>query len=215
MLNNSIPDIISAVITLLIAFTFHEFAHAWTALKFGDDTPRLFGRLTFNPLSHLDPAGSLMLIFTGFGWAKPVPINPQKIRSHSPAALMLVAASGPVVNFLLAAIAAIPIRFGWLYSTAPVASFLPSPFQFVTFFMYTNLGLMFFNLLPIPPLDGEEILLYLLPAAWERSFQSLRPYGPYLLIFFLFVGPMIGFNLIDVVLSPAIYATARVLLGGY
>jgi Zn-dependent protease len=215
MLNNSIPNIISAVITLLISLTFHEFAHAWTATKFGDNTPKMFGRLTLNPLRHLDPAGSLMLIFAGFGWAKPVPINPQNIRRNSSAGLMLVAISGPFANFLLAAAAAIPIRFGWVYSTVQPVSFLPSLFQFTTFFMYTNLGLMFFNLLPIPPLDGEEILLYLLPPSWERSFETLRPYGPFLLIFFLFIGPMIGINLIDMVISPAIYATARFLLGGF
>ncbi len=215
MLSQSPADLISAIITLLIAFTFHEFAHAWTATRFGDDTPRLFGRLTLNPLRHLDIMGSLMLIFTGFGWAKPVPVNSNRIRQQSPSALMLVAVSGPLANFLLASLAAIPLRFGWLQPSAGLISFLPTPYYFSLFFVYTNLGLMVFNLLPLPPLDGEEILLYLLPAEWERKWETIRPYGPYLLLFLLLIGPMIGFSLIDTVLAPVIHFFARFLLGGF
>ena len=213
MLNNSVPEIIAAVITLLIAFTFHEYAHAWMAATYGDDTPRLFGRLTLNPLAHLDLMGSLMLIFTGFGWAKPVPINPHKIERQSPAGLMLVAASGPASNFFLALLAAIPLRFGWVTPTAALVSFLPTFFQFCLYFMYTNLGLMVFNLLPLPPLDGEEILLYFLPAEWQMKWESMRFYGRYFLVFLLLVAPMLGFSLVSVVLSPIIFGMARLLLG--
>ena len=208
------PEFISAVITLLIAFTFHEFAHAWTATRFGDDTPRMFGRLTLNPVSHLDLIGSLMLIFTGFGWAKPVPINPRKIKQHSPAALMLVAISGPLSNFFLAALAAIPLRFGWLTSASALVGFLPTPFTFLQYFMYTNLGLMVFNLLPFPPLDGEEVLAYLLPAEWQDKWDAIRPYGPYILFFLLLVGPSLGFSLVDAVLRPIVMELAKFLMGG-
>ncbi len=215
MLNNSIPEILSAVITLLIAFTFHEFAHAWMATKFGDDTPRLFGRLTLNPLNHLDMVGSLMLILTGFGWAKPVPVNASKIRRHSPAALMLVAISGPLSNFLLAILAAAPLRMGWLVYAAPAVNFLPTPYEFLLYFMFTNLGLMVFNLLPFPPLDGEEILIYFMPPAMQRKWETIRPYGPYILLFLLVIGPILGFSLIDAVLSPLVMGLARFLLGGF
>ena len=215
MLNNSIPEIISAVITLLIAFTFHEFTHAWTATKFGDDTPRLFGRLTLNPVSHLDLIGSLMLIFTGFGWAKPVPINPRKIREHSPSALMLMSISGPLSNFFLAALAAIPLRMGWLMPANALVDFLPTPYYFTQYFMFTNLGLMVFNLLPFPPLDGEEVLAYFLPQEWQGKWDAIRPYGPYLLFFLLLVGPNLGFSLVDTVLRPFILGLARFLLGGF
>jgi len=214
MLNTSTPEIISAVITLLIAFTFHEFAHAWTATMFGDDTPRLFGRLTLNPLSHLDLIGSLMLVFTGFGWAKPVPINPQKLRRHSSSALMLVAISGPLSNFVLAVLAAIPLRFGWLNYMSASASFMPSPLQFTTYFLYVNLGLMVFNLLPFPPLDGEEVLTFLLPPAWQSKWEAFRPYGPYILLFLLLIGPMIGFDLVGTVLRPLVSTLANMLLRG-
>lgn len=214
MLNQSLPSIISAVITLLIAFTFHEFSHAWTATRFGDDTPRLFGRLSLNPLRHLDFMGSLMLVFTGFGWAKPVPINPQKIRQYSPSALMLTAISGPLANLALAIVAALVLRTGWVNNIPAVAAFLPTPRYFLLYFLYTNLGLMIFNLLPLPPLDGEEILVYLLPAEWEQKWAAIRPYGPYLLIFLLLVGPTIGFNLVDALISPMIRGLAGILIGG-
>jgi len=215
MLNNSPSYFISGIITLLISFTFHEFAHAWTATKFGDDTPRLYGRLTLNPIAHLDILGSLMLVFAGFGWAKPVPINPRKLRQHSPAALMFVALSGPLSNFLLAVLAAIPLRFGWVTPAAPMVDLFPTPYQFLLYFLFTNLGLMVFNLIPLPPLDGEAILEFLLPPAWEERWDVIKPYGPYILLGLFILGPMIGFNLLDVLISPLVMRMANMLLGGF
>jgi Zn-dependent protease len=215
MLNNSPVELIAGVITLLIAFTFHEFSHAWTATHFGDDTPRQYGRLTLNPLSHLDMLGSLMLLLTGFGWAKPVPINPSRLRQHSRAALMLVALSGPAANLALAILAAIPLRFGWVVSTLPIIDFFPTPYQFLIYFLFTNLGLMLFNLIPVPPLDGDEVLSFFLPPEMQRSWDKVRPYGPYILLILLFLGPFIGLSLIDKVLRPAILYLAQLLLGGF
>ena len=214
MLNQSPAQLIAGIITLLIAFTFHEFFHAWTAVMFGDDTPRRFGRLTLNPLSHLDMMGSLMLLFTGFGWAKPVPISPSRLRQHSRAALLLVAISGPLANFLLAFLAAIPLRMGWVAIGAPMIDFFPSPYQFLIYFFFTNLGLMLFNLIPLSSLDGEEILIFFLPPALEEAYERIRPYGPYILLVLLFLGPLLGFSLIDSVLSPAVMGLGRLLLGG-
>ena len=213
MINNSPSILISGIITLLIAFTFHEFAHAWTADHFGDDTPRLYGRLTLNPLAHLDFLGSLMLITVGFGWAKPVPINPRRLQENSPAALMLVALSGPLSNFALAALAAIPLRLGLVVPTAAKIAFFPTPYQFLLYFVFTNLGLMLFNLIPLPPLDGEEILDFLLPPALESSWARIKPYGPYILMGLFILGPLVGFNVISIVLSPMINGLAGFLLG--
>jgi len=213
MLNGNPADLISRLITLLIAFTFHEFAHAWTADRMGDDTPRLYGRLTLNPLAHLDFLGSLMLISVGFGWAKPVPVDHRKLRSHSPAAMMLVALSGPLSNFLLAVVAAFPLRFGWVVPTTPRVSFLPTPFAFLFDFLFINLGLMLFNLIPLPPLDGEEILDFLLPADLAMKWDRVKPYGPYILIFLFLLGPLIGFDLISMLLQPLMIGIGRVLLG--
>jgi len=121
VLGLTLPSLITYVIVLLTAFSVHEFAHAWTANYFGDDTPRLYGRLTLNPLAHLDLIGSLMLIFAGIGWAKPVPVDPYVLRRRSPAALMWVSLAGPASNFLMAVVAAIPFRLG-LVSTEAVSS---------------------------------------------------------------------------------------------
>jgi Zn-dependent protease len=215
MLNNSPSELITKIITLLVAFTVHEFAHAWTANQFGDDTPRLYGRLTLNPLAHLDFLGSLMLFIGGFGWAKPVPINPRKIRQHSPSALMLVALSGPLSNFLLAAIAAIPLRFGLVTPTLPMISMFPTPYQFLIYFLYINLGLMVFNLIPLPPLDGEEIMEFVLPRSWENEWQRIKPYGPYILMGLFLLGPLLGLNLIGMIINPIVDGMARLLLGGF
>jgi Zn-dependent protease len=213
MINNSPPYFISGIITLLIAFTFHEFAHAWTADRFGDDTPSLYGRLTLNPLAHLDFLGSLMLITVGFGWAKPVPINPRRLREHSPAALMLVALSGPLSNFALAVLGAVPLRLGLVVPTAARVPFFPTPYQFLLYFVFTNLGLMLFNLIPLPPLDGEEILDYLIPPALESGWERIKPYGPYILIGLFVLGPLVGFNVISIILTPMINGLAGLLLG--
>jgi len=215
MLNNSPSYFMSGIITLLISFTIHEFAHAWTATMFGDDTPKLYGRLTLNPIAHLDILGSLMLIFAGFGWAKPVPINPRKLQQHSPAALMFVALSGPLSNFLLAVLAAIPLRFGWVTPTAPMVDIFPTPYQFLLYFLFTNLVLMVFNLIPLPPLDGEAILEFILPPAWEEQWEAIKPYGPYILLGLFILGPMIGFNLLDVLISPLVMRMVNLLLGGF
>jgi Zn-dependent protease len=191
--------IIARIFVLVIAFTVHEFAHAWSATYFGDETPRYNGRLTLNPLSHLDPIGSLLLLFVGFGWAKPVPVNPYALRRHSPAALMLVALAGPLSNLIMAVLAAIPFRLG-LISTADIplipGQLLPSlPYIFWTFILI-NLVLMLFNLLPIAPLDGDKILDYFLPPQLSRSLDSIRPYGPMILMAVVFLGPMLGIPII-------------------
>lgn len=213
MLGSSPSQLITYILTLVISFTFHEFAHAWTATKFGDDTPSRFGRLTLNPIKHLDLMGSLMLLLTGFGWAKPVPVNQRKIAQHSPAALMFVSISGPLSNFVLAVIAALPLRFGWVRNVPPMIDFLPTGYEFLIIFMFTNLGLMLFNLIPLPPLDGEEVLAFFLPPKMEAQWDRIRPYGPYLLILLLFVGPILGLDIFDALISPAVSSIGEFLLG--
>lgn len=192
MLNIPIPTLISRIITLVIAFSVHEFAHAWTADQLGDDTPRRFGRLTLNPLAHLDVVGSLMLVVSGFGWAKPVPVNPYELRRRSPAGMMLVAAAGPLSNLLLAIIAAIPFQAGIVSPFSISGSFLPTISTFLTDFILINLVLLFFNLIPLAPLDGEKVVSYFLPPGGQEAFNQLRPYGPMILLALLFLLPMIG-----------------------
>jgi len=208
--------LIARIIVLVFAFTIHEFAHAWTATQFGDDTPRLYGRLTLNPLVHLDIMGSLLLILAGFGWAKPVPINPVLLRRRSPAALMWVSLAGPFSNLVLAILAAIPFRLGLvsLYDAFGASnSFFPSISQILMEFVWINLILMIFNLLPIAPLDGEKILEYFAPPNWSGFLDVIRPYGPLILVAVIFIGPMMGFDLIGMIIMPPIRALFGILVG--
>ncbi|HAF61119.1 MAG TPA: site-2 protease family protein [Anaerolineaceae bacterium] len=201
------------ILALLISLTFHEFAHAWTAVKLGDETPRWAGRLTLNPFKHLDPVGSLMLLLVGFGWAKPVPVNPYTLKRKHPAGLLCVALSGPLSNFLLAALAALPLRFGWVTPVYTTSTLIPSLFEFLLYFLSINLGLMLFNLLPIPPLDGEEILSFFLRGKPAYFYEQIRPYGSFILLGIIVVGQFSGFNLFSVILEPAMYGIAKFLLG--
>ena len=212
----NIPTLISRIFVLLTAFAVHEFAHAWTADKFGDPTPRNNGRLTLNPMAHLDPMGSLMLIVVGFGWAKPVPVNPYALARRSSAAMMWVSLAGPASNLLMALIAAIPFQLGLVSAFAAFTNpgeILPSLDKLLFEFVYINLLLMLFNLIPLAPLDGEKILYYLLPVSGQKFMDSIRPYGPMLLLAVLFLGPLLGVNLIGSIIGPPLSALISVLTG--
>ena len=199
--------LLARLIVLATAFTIHEFAHAWTADRLGDNTPRLNGRLTLNPLAHLDPLGSLMLVFAGFGWAKPVPINPYALQRNSSAGVMWVSLAGPFSNLLLALTAAIPLRLGLvsLYGGGFAS-------QLLVEFVYINLLLMLFNLIPIAPLDGEKIADYFFPPQLQRIWDTIRPYGP-LILMLLFVSPMLGVNILGWIIGPPLRFLFSALVG--
>jgi Zn-dependent protease len=206
MLGLSASLFVTRAITLVLAFTVHEFAHAWTATQLGDDTPRLNGRLTLNPLAHLDPLGSLLLLVAGFGWAKPVPIDPYAVQRRTPAGMMLVAAAGPFSNLLLAIVAALPFRAGWVASFAPSTGVLPSAGAFLLEFIYINLILLFFNLIPLFPLDGEKVAAYFLPQGGQDFMQRIRPYGPMILFGLFFLGSFARFDLLGTLIGqPALH----------
>lgn len=208
--------LIARVIVLLVAFTIHEFAHAWTATQFGDDTPGRYGRLTLNPIAHLDPIGSLMLVFAGFGWAKPVPVNPYALSRRSDSALMWVSLAGPLSNFLLAILAAIPFRLGLASMTDALtksSTLIPTPSFLLMEFVWINLILMFFNLLPIAPLDGEKIAQYFLPPPWARTLEKIGPYGPIILVAVIMVGPRIGIDIFRWIILPPLQAIFGLLVG--
>jgi Zn-dependent protease len=214
MFNFDPATIISRILTLLIAFTVHEFAHAWTATAFGDETAKLNGRLTLNPIAHLDFVGTLLLIVAGFGWAKPVPINPYALQRRSRAAVMWVSLAGPLSNFLMAALAAIPFRLNLLSIYALSANtILPSLSYFLFTFIYINLTLLLFNLIPFTPLDGEKVLDYFLPPNLARSWETIRPYGPILLLVVVFLLPTLGINLLGMIINPPINALLHLLTG--
>ena len=166
--DNGILYILLTIPGILIALTFHEFAHAWAANKLGDETPKLQGRLNLNPLSHIDPVGFIFLIVAGFGWGKPVQIDVRNFKGkHSISkAEAIVSAAGPIMNFILAFV--FLIIYYILFRATDVLSGLSYQWQQVIFLVMTytisiNIGLGVFNLIPLPPLDGSKIFINFLP----------------------------------------------------
>lgn len=173
------------ILALIVAITIHEFAHAYTADRLGDPTPRLQGRLTLNPLAHLDPLGTLMLFIFRFGWGKPVQFDPYNLANPKRDAA-LISLAGPASNLLLAALFSLLLR--WFGST-PLLSALLLPF------ILLNVVLAIFNLLPIHPLDGFKIVGGLLPQHKYQEWLELERYGLFILLLLLFPlgrgGPLI------------------------
>ena len=175
-------------VLLLYSVIAHEVSHGTVALLFGDDTARRYGRLTLNPVSHIDPVGTIMLLLVGFGWAKPVPVNYNNL-SPSRLGIFSVALAGCFANILIAVLGIFMLQFQY-FSTSP--AFEP----ILTILVRINIILGGFNLIPIPPLDGSKILMSVLPNEWQDNFAWLEQYGFYILIILLFTGllnPLIGF----------------------
>ncbi len=216
MLGLDPATLISRIIILVVAFSVHEFSHAWVATRLGDETPRLHGRLTLNPLRHLDVLGSILLLIGGFGWAKPVPVNPYQLGKRSPAAMMWVSLAGPLSNFALAALAALPIRFGLVDAITGLntPSWLPTPYGFLQEFIFINLILMLFNLIPISPLDGDKIADYFAPPPLARFLTRVRPYGPFILLAIIIIPPRLGVDPLSWMMSPALPNLWNLLIGG-
>lgn len=206
--------LITRVLTLVIAFTIHEFSHAFWAVKLGDDTPRRDGRLTLNPLKHLDPWGCLMLLVSGFGWAKPVRVNRWALESKHKAGFMLVSLAGPLSNFVLAALAAFLLVHGFYPRWYAGASWFPTPAYFLSQFIFINLSLMVFNLVPLGPLDGEKVLDFFIPQGLRQVWDAIQKYGMAILLVLFFVLPYLGVNIFGDLLSPLVYSLYRLLTGG-
>ncbi len=191
------PALVAYLAAFLVAFitgiAFHEFSHAWAANELGDDTAARRGRLTLNPAAHLDPTGLLLLLLVGFGWGKPTPVNPMRLRGGWKRGNMLVALAGPASNFVFAVLAAIPLRLGWV---TPVSSWDAISSAggseiigiFLLFIVFYNILLGVFNLIPIPPLDGFKVAVGILPDGAARTLSSLEPYGMGLLMVLFVIG---------------------------
>ena len=189
---------------ILLAITFHEYAHGWMALKFGDPTAKMLGRLSLNPLVHLDPIGTLMLFLVHFGWAKPVPVDPRYF-SDPKRQMLWVALAGPVANMILAFASGLLI-VGFASSNLMFDSSTALFGNMLVYSLQINLALAVFNMLPIPPLDGSKILRGLLPYRHEHIAVEMERYGPWVLmsiilfglvtgvsIFWIFIGPFVRF----------------------
>ncbi|HUQ41663.1 MAG TPA: site-2 protease family protein [Candidatus Limnocylindrales bacterium] len=192
---------VAFIIAIVLGITVHEFMHAYAAHRMGDDTARLLGRLSLNPMAHLDPFGTLLLVLAGFGYGKPVPFNESRLRSTL--GVTFVAVAGPLANIALAALFAIPLRFG---SAATLGNAYEEILGAVVIW---NCVLAIFNLLPIPPLDGANVIYGLLPPRQQYSWRTYQQYGPFLLLGILLLAPQI---LSSLVFGPAL-AIARFLVG--
>lgn len=164
--------------SIIIALTFHEYAHAWVAYKLGDPTAKAEGRLTLNPLAHLDPLGTMVLILFRFGWGKPVPINEYNFQNPV-VGTALTSLAGPMTNLVLALVGT--VAFNLFVGISPILNAM------LLYFVLINILLMMFNLLPIPPLDGHKIVRAILPETLRYRWELLEAYSPFILIGTLFI----------------------------
>ncbi|MDA3850281.1 MAG: site-2 protease family protein [Spirochaetaceae bacterium] len=193
MFNLSFQQLLTIIPAILIAITFHEFAHGRVAMLLGDNTPELTGRNTLNPLKHLDPVGFLLLMVVGFGWAKPVMINPNNFKNFKRDTI-LVALAGPTANFILAFI------FTLLYKILVInlGIVFVGLYNFIFYSISINLALMVFNLLPIPPLDGSRIILNLIPNSNSEMRLKYYRYGSWAFLALIVIDRMTPINLLPI-----------------
>ncbi len=185
----------ATVVAIFTGLAFHEFSHAWAANELGDDTAARAGRLTLNPLAHLDPIGSALVLLFGFGWAKPTPVNPWRLRAGPRRGNAIVAFAGPASNFFFAALAALPLKTGLVETRfLSIESIIRRGsgedflWLFLFFIISINILLGIFNLIPIAPLDGFKVAVGLLPREAARSLERLEPYGPGILMALIAIG---------------------------
>ncbi|MGE5560044.1 MAG: site-2 protease family protein [Chloroflexota bacterium] len=195
-----LQGIIISLPVILVSLSFHEFAHAWAADRLGDPTARLSGRLTMDPLAHIDPFGFILLILAGWGWAKPVPVNPYNFRRPKQG-MLYTSLAGPVSNIVLALVSVVAFKIVLLMN-------LRNQFviSLISRMIMLNIGLAAFNLIPVPPLDGSKILAGLLPDRGSNVIWNLETYGPFILI------ALVATGAIDLVLGPLVNGIEAVIL---
>lgn len=192
----------------MFALSFHEFAHAWMASKCGDNTAAKMGRLTLNPMAHLDIMGSMMILFVGFGWAKPVPVDGRNLRNPR-TDMMKVAAAGPLSNLLLAMVAGMLFR---LLSGAGLLS--EAIYLLIIYFTQINIALAVFNLIPVAPLDGSQIFSGYLMRTNPQLAWKIQSYGPQVLFGLILFGYITGFSILWLFMRPFVKFFMILFLGG-
>jgi Zn-dependent protease len=200
---------------ILIALTFHEYAHAYAAYRRGDDTARQLGRLSLNPLRHLDPFGTLMIFLVHFGWAKPVPVNPSRLKNPRKD-MLWIAAAGPLSNMVLALVSGLLLRMIFSIEGMPdVQTGRPiGPVSFMVMMsLQINLALAIFNILPIAPLDGSKILSGILPAGFAGFIGWLERYGPFILIGLIIIGRTTDVSILGGLIWPFVDIFSRAFAG--
>lgn len=200
------------LVPALLAVTMHEVAHGFIAEKLGDPTARLLGRLTLNPIKHLDPIGTIALLVFGFGWARPVPVNANNLR-RSQKDMIWVSLAGPAANLMLAIFCALLLRVvvaitASLSEHSPLLPMINPVGLMAAFGLYINIILCLFNLLPIPPLDGGRVLMGILPEQQAQMLRRVEPFGLLLIIFLIF-----GTSIWKTAFGPAVHNVVALLAG--
>ena len=205
-----LPDIQHLLLiapAILFALTVHEFAHAWTANRMGDPTARLMGRLTMNPLAHLDPLGTIMIFLVHFGWGKPVPVDVRYLKRPK-RDMLWIALAGPASNVISAA------ALGMVFRYLPAGVFQwREAIMILHYAVFINLILAFFNLIPLPPLDGSKILSGLLPLRQEMAYRQAERYLSILLIVLILAGAILHVSLIGWLILPPVYFFRWIFMG--
>jgi Zn-dependent protease len=202
----NIQAVILSAPAILFGLTIHEFSHGYVAWRLGDPTAKMMGRLTLNPLKHLDPIGTIALFLFRFGWAKPVPIDPRNFR-HPTRDMAISSLAGPAANLLTAAVTGLILRVLILFHVGGFVATLTS------YFVLFNLILCFFNLIPIPPLDGSRLLYHLLPPNLAAGYARLERYGFLILIGIILVGEMTGVSLLSLYITPLLRVFSLLFVG--
>ena len=215
----------TAILTaLVLGISFHEFSHAYIADSLGDGLPRRMGRVTLNPLAHLEPMGTILMLVVGIGWGRPVQVNPNATRNPK-ASLGITAAAGPVSNFVVAAVAGLPIKLDLVpwsspFNDANAFRFAMNGWEteeylsvYLSAIVLFSLMLGVFNLIPIAPLDGFKVAVGFLPSGLSESFARLEQYGPIILITLLALPFLTGTFVLFEIMEPVIKVLARLFVG--
>jgi len=198
---------------ILLALVVHEFSHALVAYKLGDDTAKLNGRLTLNPLAHLDPLGTLMIFLVRFGWAKPVPVNPYNLKNPKQD-MLWISAAGPLSNMILAFLSGSILRVVHNTGLNPDApSIVGILVVMLVFSLQINLALAVFNILPIAPLDGSKILYGILPNKYSGFAVLLEKYGPMILIGLIAMGYILNVPVLGKIIWPFVQFFSKLFAG--
>lgn len=212
-------SLVYILIALVTSLTVHEAAHAWMALKLGDDTPKKMGRVSLNPLAHLDPIGSLMILFVGIGWGKPVQIDATKLKPNPKVGMAIVAIAGPISNLILATLGALVLRTHLLTFTPQKffslggQNFYFSPGFMLETFVILNLGLMLFNLIPLAPLDGSRLWQILLPDKIYWQYARFEMFAAFLVVGLVLADLYLNLGIISGILTRPMCGMWRFLVG--
>ena len=216
----AVITLMAFVLVVIVAITVHEFSHALTANLLGDDTAKSQGRLTLNPLAHLDPAGTVMIVVVGFGWGRPTPVNPARFGSHMRSGMAAVSFAGPISNVIVASLCALPVKMGLLSpgdigfslfrgDTGELWAYLLGSLIFI------NILLAAFNLIPVAPLDGFKVVQGLLPRDAALQWSRLERWGPLILLVLIISGFILPTgSLLVPIMRPLVNALAFIIIGG-